>query len=364
MSFRNILIRTAANIIYLLRRSAIQKSDLRFVVFTGTSGKTLARSAATYAFRKRGFSAVSPPFGYTNELGIVLAALGIESVRLLGVGGLRRIFSAHPEEGAYVCIELGADWRRDIPWFLARFSPYGVCITSVDPRAWTRSLADIWNDKKALIDAIRGDGFLLWSQENPSKEKIRALVWPGIRSEEFTGFESESRLLHDAQALGCAAACLRMAGDREVLLHDFFDAYPGVSERVSKTELASGALLIADTYKAIPQCAEYVLKLGLGEPIKKKTAVISALHPLWQNEELHYARIAGLLKGYDVVYFVGPEYVFRLLSRELPHIVHMGESDYEKTARDILKKSDRDTLIVIKGAGRYHLSRLVAMLRD
>jgi hypothetical protein len=208
---RNILIRLIADCIYLIHRGAFLATPPRFIVFTGTSGKTLARFATTHALRSAGATVVSPPLGYTNELGLVLAAIGIESVRLTSLAGVRSILRARPDSSAYICIELGADWRYDIPWFLNRFTPHGVCITTTTKTEWTRELGDIWADKQLLVRQIPPGGFVCWSSKNESADVVRTLQIPEhITAVEFTDASPSEGLPGTQSALVAATQLLKM----------------------------------------------------------------------------------------------------------------------------------------------------------
>ncbi len=374
MSIRNALIRIAANCIYFLRRKTLRGSGIRFLVFSGTSGKTLARTASVHVLRRAALPVVSPPFGYTNELGIVLAALGIESVRLFSLSGIRRVASARAPRGAYICIELGADWRADIDWFLDRFVPFGVCITNVASLEWTRTREEIWSDKRALMENIPSEGFLVWSRENESVEQIRGIASKlRCRRAEFSVsigkqyVTYKNRRFHSAlaefvpyaQAFGAAIASIECIGSPASVRDDAFADYAPPAGRLVQKRLPGGAILLADTYKAVPQCTLHVLATALAISAKKRIAVITAMQPLWKNERDHYRQIGELLNHFDGSYFVGPERLFSMLRQIVPHAIHADIG----TLGILLKKEATDgTLIVIKGAGRYHLDRLASLL--
>lgn len=380
---RSILIRIIAGGIYLLRRSSLRDSNARFLVFTGTSGKTLARSAVSYALRKTNHTVISPPYGYTNELGIVLAALGIESVHLFSWSGLRRVITGHAPPDAYICIEIGADWREDTDWFLKRFQPYGVCITDVSKKEWTYTLSTIWNAKEKLIACVPQSGFVCWSAKNESIERIREMRFSDTRiqaeissfatggDDSFTYIEGgrdhvfRSRLagyMPYTEAFGFAIETLKIL-DNVPAETTFFTDYEPPQERLAKTTLRSGARLIHDTYKAIPQCMDYVLNLALEKPAKKRIAVVSAMHPLFCNREAHYARMCERLALFDRVYVIGPPHVCAFIKKGLPDARVIGRmEEYARVADELETQIDQGTIVVIKGAGRYQLKRLVAQL--
>lgn len=382
MSIRNILIRLTANSIYLLRKKTISASGVRFLVFTGTSGKTLARSATTFALRRTDHRVVSPPYGYTNELGIVLAALGIESIKLFSFRGLYRVFFDKPHSESYACIELGADWYPDTKWFLKHFKPYGICLTNITKDEWVRELSIIWEEKNLLIKSVSPHGFVYFSSHNESLKKIRGVhLSSPAPTYEFTVEEtgensfnysinnnneqfnsSFAELLPYREAFGAALTCLHSLGVN-IPSEDFFSEYKPVTERLLITRLTSGATLIADTYKAVPQCTEYVLHLARSIVKEKKIIILSEMRPIWKNKEQHYSHIASLLKDFTEVYFIGPPDVTEFLSKELLNLHSIkNEGEYNALVKKITKNADSRTLYVVKGAGRYHLSKLVTLL--
>jgi UDP-N-acetylmuramoyl-tripeptide--D-alanyl-D-alanine ligase len=387
MPIRNFLIRIVADGIYLLRFKTLRAGNTRFLAFTGTSGKTLARTAATYALRQAGFRIISPPYGYTNELGIVLAGLGIESLRLFSLRGIWQVVTSRPMNGSYACIEIGADWRRDIAWFLRRFKPYGVCITNVSAEEWTRPLGDIWKDKGALISHVPLEGFAVWSAQNESLPNIQEAIanQKNIRTFQFQcGVSASPRATNFtyrnasdeysfssplvgmapyAEAFGFAVSCIRAIDPNYQFSEDFFSAYRPPLGRLAQISMVSGATLISDTYKAVPQCMKYVLNFALHVPAKKRIAVVSAMHPLWMNAKAHYKELAGMLAQFDAVYFVGPSWTGNPIKSYAPQIIIVKRaSTYARLAETLAQEAGPETVLVIKGAGRYHLERLVSRL--
>lgn len=365
-----------------MRYPTMRKHRVRFVVFTGTSGKTLARNATTFMLRHAGHRVIHPPFGYTNELGIVLAALGIESVTFFSWKGLKEILHSVPEQDTLACVEIGADWYPDIPWFVRRYSPYGICMTNIATDTWTRGLDTIWKEKQMLIDHLSDDGFVVFSRANESIERIHALDVSKARTYPFTvATEDAQAFVFEAtactytyvspvadftphiEAFGAAFACGEVLDPTFTPAPDVFATYTGVPERFTVTTLLSGATLITDTYKAVPQCTEYVLRYALALPQKHRIAVISEMRPLTQNIEKHYARVAELLRSFDRVYFIGPSATGALLAKDIPTLsVIDSPLAYPELGKTLQELADTNTVIVIKGSQRYHLNTLVSRM--
>ena len=377
-------IRFVAGAIYVLRLRTLQQSDVRFLVFTGTSGKTLARSVTAYALRRAGHIVVSPPFGYTNELGIVLAALGIESTRLFSWSGIWTLFTSQPPVGAFICIELGADFRDDTRWFLERFKPFGIIITNLSREAWARLPAEAWGDKERLFDAVPSNGFVCWSAQNESIGTIRNhfLAVRDFRSREIVcdpwksgegvvyKIENGDRMfgapfvlsLPYVDAFGLALACLQLI-DALPARGDFFSAFTPPPGRLSMQRIPSGPLLVHDTYKSVPQCMCFVLTTAAEIPAQKRIAVVSSMHPLLIDQDAHYQKMADILRAFDTVYYIGPRRIQSFLQKSIPTLRAVRDaSEYSAIARTILSDIDERSVIVVKGAGRYRLDTLVELL--
>ena len=366
MSFRNFLIRLAASTLYVLRRQTLRSGSTHMVVFTGTSGKTLARTAASYALTKAGKTVVSPPYGYTNELGIVLAALGIKrSVRLHSPTDLYHILTARPIKDSYVLIEIGADWRTDTLWLTKRFVLRGVCIADIACAEWVRSHAEIISDKKKLAGALTPDGFVCWNSTNPSTRELAVAIPSGTafaataheKTINYASFDfavSVPPAIY-ASAIGLATECLCSLGLCDALTNDYFLAYTPPSDRFSITTLPKGAALITDTYKSVPHCMERVLSFALSIPAKRRVAIVTPMHPVVLNTEQHYQKMGSLLSSFETVYLAGftPLLVERLgLTKEYTQIEPLD------LARILNLEDATGSVIVVKAAGRYGLEPL------
>lgn len=361
MPFRNSLIRIAASALYALRRDALVRPDIRLLAFSGTAGKTLALRATKHALKKSGRTAISLPYGYTNELGIVLAMLGIEEpVRLHTLYGIRRVLTSEAPQGAFVLVEVGADWREDARWFARRFHPSAIFLTALDPIAWARPIPDILADKAELIRALAPEGHVVLSRANPSFGALRVLSSSraDITVLEFSP-EPDAMAAH-AEAEGHAAAYADALGSAS--LH-VFDDYEPPAERVSARTYQEERTIVSDTYKAVPYCVRSVLDYALALPAEKRILVISAMHPLRLSIREHYADLGERSARFDACYFAGPENVFAMLRAKNPGIQRItAASGYRNLADDIYRRSPPGTLVAVKGAGRYGLGSLVQEL--
>jgi|GEM_PF-5559250 len=373
MPLRNFLIRFAADALYALRTRALTSGNGRLIVFTGTSGKTLARTATAHALKKAGAKVVSPPFGYTNELGIVLAMLGIAGpLRLLSPHGVRRALTESIREPTFVLVEIGADWRMDVPWLTRRFPVAGIGIASIDTDEWARRHEDILRDKVALARALEESGFICWSTSNPSASLLTSsLAAAGADKAAFYTADAgkgEVRVAVGdkdwrfdvlvepgiyAEAIGMATVFLEALGLEGALNERLFTDYAPPAERFRIRTLASGGTLITDTYKSVPFCMSRVLSQALSQRASKRIAVVTPMHPVHLNQADHYERMGALLSKFDAVYLVG------FSTRLKDHL------KLTKPAADIApseigsmlsEEGTEGVLVVVKGAGRYGLT--------
>ena len=160
MGTQQILIRIIANAIFFLKKKEFEASKLKFLVFTGTVGKTTLRDTVTYALKSTSAFVQSNDLGYSNELGILLTIFGYSQFSFKKPRAWRSLLkSAIPKEG-FVCIELGADFYRDIKWFVKRFSPSAVFISGIVNESWSRNVMEVTKERSFLLRSIPRSGFL------------------------------------------------------------------------------------------------------------------------------------------------------------------------------------------------------------
>ncbi|MEA2701789.1 MAG: UDP-N-acetylmuramoyl-tripeptide--D-alanyl-D-alanine ligase [Candidatus Parcubacteria bacterium] len=384
MSFRNALIRIAADVIFLVRKGSCTRNDLKILVFSGTAGKTLARLAVRHALSQSGRTVIALPYGYTNELGIVLALLGIEEpIRLHSLRGLFRVLTGTAPKDAYVCIELGADWRSDTTWFTDRLAPHMVFLTDLDTVEWARPLRDILEDKGRLLAALSPEGPVILGRANPSLATLRSLARTSasdVRLVEFDFSDREVEILEGdstravfrprhgsfipahREALGHAITCLLILTNGTGGAQEVIDTYEPPSDRI-RVSLQGGITVVSDTYKAVPYCVRSTLQYALSLPARRRIVVLSAMHPLLLDVQGHYARIAELLQDFDELYFVGPERAFGFLRAHEPRLQRVRPSGYAALAEKIRMSAVQGTQVTIKAAGRYRLAPLAEQIR-
>jgi UDP-N-acetylmuramoylalanine-D-glutamate ligase len=76
MYFKRHIYKVVATLLALILSKKINQR-CKFLVFTGTVGKTTMRDTVSYVLKEFGLTVRSSNLGYTNELGIVLSIFGI-----------------------------------------------------------------------------------------------------------------------------------------------------------------------------------------------------------------------------------------------------------------------------------------------
>jgi UDP-N-acetylmuramyl pentapeptide synthase len=323
----------------------------------------------------------------------VLASLGLENISLRTISGWRDVLFNKPAKGLYVCVEIGADFRDDVTWFLKHFSPHGVCVTGVDLEVWGRDPVTLIEEKKVLISAVPAEGFVMYAADNtlrtvfdeiniscqkirvpasPAEELVSAdvLLTPTAVDFDVAGDPVSlvfSRHLFRPQhkAVSFALACMQFVSPEKGVPEDFFAEYTFTAQRLNVKCISENSYCILDTYKAVPYCTEWFLSLGQIISASKKIVVLSELRPAPKNIEQHYARIATLLDQFDDVYFVGPKETYELLHAYAPEVAFISSPvEYSETAKRIHASLQDRGILFLKGSYTYHLDELFTQVLD
>lgn len=387
MASFKIFAKIIASAIYLARKRAIKNSQPSFVVFTGTSGKTTARYLVAYTLKKLGYSVISPKIGYTNELGIILATLDIEKASLKKFTTWVSIFKKKIPKNAFICIELGADFRNDIPWFLKRFKPSIVVVTGVDYQHWSNSRRSIVEHRKRLIESAPHNGAVIFGSKNEDVEmhavpNLKAKVFRANSSNQYTDELTPSYVLNPGnatfnyigrkysfrfsrylfqpqiEALASTIAVVDFLDKLPDLKNDFFNNYISPEERLEIHALNSDSLIIADTYKAVPKCTEWLLKTVGRIKCNKKILVLSEMRPPVNDVDFFYGRLSDHLTFFSKIYFVGSSSVYKVLQKKNDYVERVSPGSYEGLSKKIRRELEKNSVVLIKGAEYYNLNSL------
>lgn len=398
------VIRLVAHVIAWLKRKELRMGNAKFLVFTGTAGKTTLRHAVTFAGEGLGYRMRSNHLGYSNELGVLLTAFGIQRFSVFALRDWWKILRATLKEETFVCIELGADFYHDIPWFLARVQPFAVFLAGMTREDWVEDGEVIARERRALFAALPREGMVVVNSDDVAAMQLFARSKTRARTATFSleGQNASVTLvqwsdnarrvpLHDAltkeervevsvhgqreqmifhrplftpqlSALLAATAffaTLAPSRTREML----FEHYPFAPERLQWSWAKSGAAILEDVYKATPLCTFWFLRTAAQLQVRKKILVITEMRPLVLQKDHFLDELAHAVEIMDAVYFLGPEEQWQTLHRVNKEIMHITPKDYADIARGILQQTDRDAVILLKGSFRYQLGKLGELLR-
>ena len=173
-----------ANIIFRIKRKGFRSPQVKLLIFTGTVGKTTLRDAVAFGLKSKGYKVESNNLGYSNEVGILLTILGVEKFSAKNLYDWLKVIRARINEEKFACVELGADFYRDIPWFLKRLKPTAVFISGIAEKDWTDKAESISNDRKKLLRSVPKSGFIVYNvDDSPTKRLVEI---SGIKAKKTT----------------------------------------------------------------------------------------------------------------------------------------------------------------------------------
>jgi UDP-N-acetylmuramyl pentapeptide synthase len=405
MSAKQIIIRGIASIVFLIKRKEFKTSNLKFLVFTGTVGKTTLRDAMAHTLKGLGIPVFSNKLGYSNELGILLTAMEVQKFSLKNpTDWLNLLKRKVPKEG-FVCVELGADFYKDISWFLKRFTPFAVFISSVASEVWSKNMISISHGRQLLLEKIPKSGFVIYNLDDfetvdlikKSNTLAKAISFSlgkigsdntlmgwskNVYSKNINKiFEADERIdlrvgkkefnfllkrsVFEPQIYAILAAFSfihNIFPSRLKELPNLFKNYKFSTNRLQFFKAKNGALIIEDSYKTIPFSSYWFIDMSKSVIAKKRILVTTEMRPLNFKIEYFYNKLAQKLIHMDLIYFLGPEKYFKILKKDNLKIKRVNVSDYPRIAEEIIKNSSANDLILLNGSYRYGLESIRKLL--
>lgn len=406
MSPTQIIIRIIANILFFLKKEEIKNAHFKFLVFTGTSGKTTMKDTVYATLHGLGIPASKSIHGYNNELGIILTILDMQDFSIKNLKDWLRVLNKKGIEDRFICIELGADFYQDTKWFLDKFSPYGVFISSSDSYSWSRDIAKVERDRKKLFLSTASEGFIAYHyddssikkliQESGSKAKLlpfslknstNTLVFLEFWKNPFMSHAVNeavqvsdelivtiqnvpytivlSKAIFEPQVYGILAsyACVHhIAVERLKKVSEVITRYQFSENRLQVYVAKNGAVIIEDSYKATPLCTSWYLNLASKLIATRKVLVMTEMRPLTCNIQSHYKKIAKLALFADIVFFLGPHEFFTIVKNNNKKTKEVGVDEYKMLSKELLNNTSIGDVILLKGSYRYSLSKLRSLL--
>ncbi len=359
--YRTLTTRLLANGILALRALFRRHTALpSFVVCTGTSGKTLNRATIATLLKRSGIPYVSPPLGYTNELGILLASVGLRTATLRTWHTWHTLlFSTYTD--AWVCIEIGADFRADIPWFLAHFSPTVVVCTAEDTRDWYPRSATTRSERRQLAHKTPMNGAVI------TTEDIH-LLSPTHATRHATQYRLPTRAFWDPSTpyvFGPQQTAVDVA--------NMFAQHFGITQgtplthhdvhwpphRLVDIRLKSGARVLCDTYKALPLCTTAFVTAVAQTPARARILVLGEPHPTLQDLRGYAHDLAPYMCHFTEIILVGRRFFRDEVGALLGATAWYGPHVETETVAQALRTLGQDgDLIVIKGATQHGFATL------
>ncbi|OIP77582.1 MAG: hypothetical protein AUK16_01435 [Parcubacteria group bacterium CG2_30_44_11] len=318
-----ILIRVVASFVYCLRRRAILRVKNKWIVVTGSVGKTIMRQTLAGALRQAKQNVVSLKSNYVNELGVLCTLFQIDNFSIKSLRSWWALLTKSPVSGAYLCIELGADFRTDILWFLKRFLPYAVFETTTCELDWTQVLQEV----KVERNTLQHGSTFTYVLDDTSEIYV-----PPVEA-------TKTFLRHEKIEL-----------TEEII--------PYSSGRLVQ-QTCQNAEIICDTYKVTPRCLTYSLTRCLNTKSSRKVFLMNEVRPLLVTPAFLYEPILAQLRQLDELYFVGNKQVYAYLKEQL-RITYLEGSDVPKWKRVMQERiaGGESLCIGIKVSTYYHLEAL------
>lgn len=403
MATSQIITQIIARIIFRIKQKELRNSGIKFLVFTGTVGKTTFRDAVAFALKRMGYKVKSNNLGYTNEVGILLTILGISKFSAKNPLDWFKLLRAKNNREGFACVELGADFYHDIPWFLEHFIPFGVFISGMAEKDWADGIEKTLSNRKKLLETVPKTGFVVYNIDDaPTKQLIEETpiqaqkITLSIKNKDASAhvqlwsknifslpvkdfFHEEefievviggqpykiilNRPVFEPQLYALLAALgFSMALSHNQIPEKLFDKYQFVPNRLQFSKAKNDAIILEDSYKATPICTFWFLKTAANIQARKKILIITEMRPLVINSKYFYEKLANIVRFADAVYFLGPTECWCKIVNVNNKVEHITMADYPLIAERIIKQTDGESLILLKGSFRYQLGKLKQLL--
>lgn len=376
-------------------------------MFTGTVGKTTMRDTVSYVLKEFGLNVRSSNLGYTNELGIILSTFGIYNFSLLNLTDWINLFRANIADKSYVCIELGADFYYDIPWFLKYFKAHAVFISGIYDKPWSGDIDKIANQRRLLLESVKGDGIIVINQDDPGaaklltdskinceikkistndgatssdlilsnpKQDIKNYIEIGDDSyleqiivntcnDEYTISFNQPILDAQLYAIGCAVIFVEMYYPQfKFEISQILNNWKFSNLRLNWSFAKGGAAILEDSYKSTPMCLNWIIDQVNTIDCRHKILVMSEMRPLSKSADKFYSNLQLKLNQFDDIFFAGDHNIYKKYFENEIRVRFVDTVEYEGLALSILKNCRKGDLIVVKGSEKYNLHYFVNKL--
>lgn len=338
--FKTIIIRLLANFVYTVRYQSLTDAKVKWVVCSGSVGKTIMRRSLFQTLS----SLTSTRFitlnsDYCNEIGVLCTLLDIQNFSVYSWKSWQDIFSKQPIENSYVLIELGADFRLDIDWFLKRWSPTIVILTMGTNYHWTEEIDKVLASRLRLCQSILPNGKIYVSELD--SVHLDLLLAKNIN---FNTIKHKQDIYSYPQVV-LTDWCKQAGWEQQALL-------PFKKNRFDVIEL-DGVTIIKDTYKVTPVCFGYFIKQVIDAKGDTKILIITEIRPLSVNVADLYKKFLVDLRFFNKIYFYGDKNVYDFLSNNLDNIVWLDKETLGASLSDINSELNMRCVLGIKTSAFY-----------
>lgn len=302
------LIQLLASFIFFLRKKTLTNSKIRWVVCSGSVGKTIMRRSLFLSLSKiKTEKFLTLNSDYCNEIGVICALLNIQDFSVFTLKSWIEILTKQPIDNSYVLIEIGADFRLDIDWFLKRWSPSIVILTMGTNYHWTTQIESVLRSRLRLCQSLLPNGKIYISQSDT--------VHTSLLIKENVFFNMINSNLEDIYFY--PRTLLKEWSRSEGWEESSFIPFSKNRFEVNKF---GEVTMIKDVYKVTPVCFAYFLKSFLNSNGKVKILIMTEIRPLEVDVSKLYKSYLTEMKKIHKIYFYGDVKVYNFLSKNLNNV--------------------------------------------
>lgn len=335
------LVRLVASCVYIIRYRVIARTPVVWIVVSGTVGKTITRQTIAHSLRAAGASVVSRESNYVNELGVLCTLFDVGPFSLWSLAAWVRLLGNPIVPDTYFCIELGADFCLDIPWFLARFTPQIVVITADTSENWTGVVPTVRVHRLTLAHGAT-KYVLISDQVTKSISEVFPAAVVTTTTDDLYSFPK---------------AAARIVCTNEGLVAPLL-IVPYQTNRFSVTSVQQ-SVIIRDLYKVTPVCLQYSLQSTLKAAMPRSIFIMTEIRPSLISYAVLYAPYLAELRACDEVYFIGDKRVYAYLQSKIAirYLEQENLSIFVLQLKNRIRAGER-LAVGIKTAGVYKLTAL------
>lgn len=327
-----------ADAVLRLRYQMIEKACPQLVIVSGSVGKTIMRRALHHTFVQNKKKSFTLDTDYVNEFGLLLSLFGIKKFHFWSMADWVLLLRTRPITG-YVVIEMGADFRNDILWFLRYFKPAIVVLTQGTDIPWTGRVKSVLEERMLLAKHATECVFV----SSLDTVHRRLLLDTNVRLQ-IVDVNSSDDIYGYPLALAARLGC---------------DKRDYIQEQCSTNRLTitdcHESLIFLDQYKVTPVCLSYILSRALNEEVHVRVLIMNEIRPLPVDFEIIYEAYIPMLQKFEKILYRGDGDVYRYLLSRLQNFELLNEMSADVTMNFLQQVNSRNqkSLVVVKTSSHY-----------